>query len=132
VTDTDVTIEGMRVSEALQRMVLAKLKDVAIENEQLRAKVENLTQAIESTWRPEVSALRAQIERLRAQAEIDNICIGILEKKNDELQTALGYWKPSQCGMIYPYPVAGEVVKYCKREHSHGGAHLIVTGETWV
>jgi hypothetical protein len=31
-----------------------------------RAEVENLNQAIEQTWRPEVKALRAEVERLRA------------------------------------------------------------------
>jgi hypothetical protein len=160
VTNTDVTIEELRrvlelVSKAgradsedneqlraeIERLrtenderareterVLAKLKDVAIENERLRAENERL-KAYEQMWHEQYASdlvqARAEVERLRAQAEI-------LEKKNDELRTALVYWKPSQCGTIFPHPVPGEVVKYCKREHGHGGAHLIETGETWA
>ena len=56
---------------------------------ELRAEVENLSQAIEQTWRPEVRALRAKLERLQALEAWYTEAIDALHADVDRLRAAL-------------------------------------------
>lgn len=112
--------------------------EVTREREKLRAELERLrlrehqVAALDPLVNEAFQQYQAEIARLEGDVSHYRYRAQNAEVELERLRAELAHWKPSQCGKIYPVPVAGEVVKHCAREYEHDGPHQADTGEVWV